>query len=408
MFEPHAPPRSFSHPPCPTDQWFSGRPKRECPQVVSPSASSTFLSSTNDLRNWTLASDIWFPVNENVSSSWPPKITFGTQKPSQSLHNTPDAMEGVISQRPKTARTRSATRAIRNRASRSNSLSSIPSMPTDLWRDVSIPKEDPNRLPASSGKCPHATLNPERTRSVDIVPEAGPRSKHESIPCCGPLLRPVLLPSANHISPGSTKSMPSFLAQWDEHERMFIRLRNAQKRTNPHLPLVVSLFNPLRAFMPPLHWKSINTAELNKPFAKIEWNCQRPLPSPALQTKLRSRKRCDAAAERLSTKAFLTGKLQSHCRDCSKDTLLKRLLLVRHWASELSEDALFESALSLIHDDDDHEMGNDGAKLDASFPEGVLLRDRNGFVDDRDWPMDDAPWIDDRDSAAKCYPLGLS
>ncbi|KAF7375268.1 hypothetical protein MSAN_00413500 [Mycena sanguinolenta] len=407
MFEPHPPEPSFPHSPCPVDQWFSGRPKRESPHVAPP-ASSTFLSSTNDLRNWTSALDIWFPVDENASSSWPPKITFSEKKSSQSSHNAPDAMEGVISWRPKIARTRSATRAIPNRISRSTSLSSVPSTPTNLWRDVSSPKgQDPTRLPASSGNCPHATLNPERTRSADIV--AGPRSKHESVACCGPLLQPVL-PSASHISPGPTNAVPSVLTQWDEHERMFLRLWNAQKRTNPYLPLVVSFFNPLRALMPPLHWKSINTAELNKPFAKIEWNFQRPLPSPALRTKLRSREyaRCDAAAERLSIKGFLTGKLQSHCRDCSKDTLLKRLLLVRHWASELSKDALFESALSLIHDDDDYEMGDDDARLDDCFPEGVHLRDRNGSADDDDRLMDDAPSTLDCDSAAKCYLLDLS
>ncbi|KAJ7189828.1 hypothetical protein B0H12DRAFT_1246512 [Mycena haematopus] len=401
FFESPAAEPSCTHPPHTKDQWVSGRPTRELPEPRAVSSSSTFLSSTDALKNSTLALDIWFPVNENASSSWPPKITFGDKRPRQSFYTSPDAMEGVISQRPestRSGRTRSATRAIPNRTSRLNSLSIVPATPTNLWREVSDPKgQDPTRLPATSP----VTLNSEPIRSVNTVLKVDPRSKHKRTSYCGALLPQPAPPSASH--PGPTTFVPSILTQWDQHEDMFLRMWNAQKRKNPYLPLVVSLFDPLRAFMPPLHWKTINAAVINKPSPKVEWNFQRPLPSPALRTKLRTRKQCDAAAERLSIKGILTGKLRPHCRVCSKDTLLKRLLLVRHWASESSADALFESALSLVHE----EEGANDATLDDSFPEAVLLRDRHDLVDD-DRPMDDAPSIVDCDSATKCRSLRLS
>jgi hypothetical protein len=87
---------------------------------------------------------------------------------------------------------------------------------------------------------------------------------------------------------------------------------------------------------------------------------------------------------------------------CSQDTLLKRLLLVRHWAA--SADALFESALSLLNHDaeDDCEMGN--ATLDDSFPDGIFLRDRHDF-EDEDGLMEDTPLIVARHP--ECYSLNL-
>ncbi|KAF8207032.1 hypothetical protein K438DRAFT_420429 [Mycena galopus ATCC 62051] len=348
-------------------------------------------------------SSIWFPMNENVSSSWPPKITFADTKPPQSSHISRNAMEGIITQHPRSTRsghTRSATRPIPNRTSRSNSLSSVPVTPTSLWREVSDLKGlDSTRKTVGSEKCPRTVLDPERVRSLSLAPETGPRSKHKSIACCGVALPSPALPSASGLLSPSTSFRPSGLTQWDQHECAFLRPLHAQKHINQYIPLVVSLSNPLRALMPPMYWKSIGTPA-NKPFQKVVWNFQRPLPSPALPTKLRSRKRCDTAAEPLSLKAFLTGKLRSHCRVCSKDTLLKRLLLARHWASESNEDAVFESALSLVHDD--YEMGhNDAALDDSSFPETVLLRDRDDFDDgDDDRPMEDAP-------TTKCYQLRL-
>ncbi|KAJ6577523.1 hypothetical protein B0H19DRAFT_562377 [Mycena capillaripes] len=356
------------------------------------------------------ASEMWFPVNENVSSSWPPKFTFQAGvKSSQFSRPSLDDMEGIIASHPQSTRsghTRFATRAIPNRTSRSNSLS-VPATPTNLWRKVSVPRGQD--FLSSRGlveglvgaeKCPHPPPGLGRIRPsppIDI-PEAVP-SEHDAAAHCNTPPPPALPPTVpSHPSLLSIRAKQSVLSQRDQKERSFLRLWGAQKHSNPHLPLVFSTFNPLRTLMPPLFWKSISTT--NRPFAKVEWNFQKPLLSPALRTRLRSRKDCDLAGERLSSRAFYSGKLRHHCRVCSKDTLLKRLLLVRHWASRA--DAMFESALSLLNAEDDFEMAD--TTLDDSFPEGVLLRDRDDFDDD-DGLMNDAPLIVERHS--ECYSLRL-
>lgn len=241
---------------------------------------------------------MWFPMNENVSSSWPPKFTFQTGiKSPRSPRPSPDAMEGIIAselQSPRSGHVRSATRAIPNRISRSNSLS-VPATPTNLWRQVSAPKGQDWTALSSRGlvgaeKCSHPPPRSGRIRPsppVDMEAEANP-SKHDATARCSTPPPPVL--------PPTVPSQPSLLAmhakqsvssQWDQNEPSFLRLWGAQKH-NPYLPLVFSPFNPLRTLMPPLFWKSISTT--NRPFAKVQWNFQKPLPSPALRTRLRSRK----------------------------------------------------------------------------------------------------------------------
>jgi len=352
------------------------------------------------------APDIWFPLTGNVSSSSPQKIALADMRTPRSSRVSPDAMEGIFGPPPQSLRsghTRPATRAIPNRTSRSNSLSSVPATPTSLWRQVSSDPtgQDLTRELVGSEKCPHTTLNPERVRSFPSlykVPVAASSSR-KGPACYETLLPPPALSPINTIPPNvSTSLVPSVLTQWAQNDRTFLRLWSAEKHKNPYLPRVVSPPNPLRALMPPMYWQSVNTTR-NRSLQKVEWNFRRPLPSPALPTKLRSRKQCDAAGERLSSKAVYAGKLRRHCRVCSQDTLLKQLLLVRHWASRA--DAIFECALSLIHADDDCEMGD--ATLDDCFPETVL-RDRDDFDDD-DRSMDDAPLIVDRHS--DCYPLRL-
>jgi hypothetical protein len=236
---------------------------------------------------------MWFPLNENISSSWPPKITFQTGGKSPcSSHTSPDAMKGIIGhpQNTRSGNTRSASRAIPNRAGRSNSLS-VPTTPTSLWRLVPVPKAQDVMLArglVGSEKCPHAPPGSRRIRPspcVNVEPDAG-LSKHDraapsDAPCPPPIL-PLTLP----ICP-SPVSIGSVSPQWGQNERAFLRLWSAEKRNNPHLPLVFSPFNPLRALMPPLYWNSVNTT--NEKFPKVEWNYKRPLPS-TLRTNLRSRK----------------------------------------------------------------------------------------------------------------------
>ncbi|KAJ6553489.1 hypothetical protein DFH09DRAFT_585600 [Mycena vulgaris] len=394
-----------------------------CPAGPSRTSSSvsTDPSSSDDRRlesrqseTMSSAPTIWFPLNENVSSSWPPKITFGPsrtssarEKSSRSLHTpSTDAMEGVITSHPRTGHTRSATRPIPNRATRSNSLN-VPATPTSLWREISDPKGFTRGL-VGSGPCPGAPpINLRRIRPspslIDIDPKATPcPSRHDRHDApCGP--RPPLLPlpppSPPSPSPSSTGSEHSVLTKWQQNERTFLQLWSAQKRNNPHLPVIVSPLNPLRAFMPPLHWQFINVKR--RPFQKTQWNFTKPLPSPALRPKLRSRKACDAASERLSAKAIFTGKFRPHCRLCSQDTLLKRLLLFNHWVARV--DLIFESALLLIKpDDDDYEMGD--APVDDDFPQAVFLKDRDDFDDD-DLTMDEDPLIAERH--ADSYALRL-
>ncbi|KAJ7895082.1 hypothetical protein B0H13DRAFT_1885697 [Mycena leptocephala] len=147
--------------------------------------------------------------------------------------------------------------AIPNRAGRSNSLS-VPTTPTSLWRLVPVPKAQDVMLTrglVGSEKCPHAPPGSRRIRPspcVNVEPDAG-LSKHDraapsDAPCPPPIL-PLTLP----ICP-SPVSISSVSPEWGQNERAFLRLWSAEKRNNPHLPLVFSPFNPLRALMPPLYW----------------------------------------------------------------------------------------------------------------------------------------------------------
>ncbi|KAJ7746298.1 hypothetical protein B0H16DRAFT_1556925 [Mycena metata] len=337
-----------------------------------------------------LASDLWFPVQkENVSSSWPPKIDFSGEPPPSR-----DAMEGISAPHPRRVdHIRSPTRSIPNRASRSNSLS-VPATPTNLWQQVSGDAKHVllTRELAGLDQCLHVPIDPSRIRPFASASTEAEDVRHDGA-ACG---------SADHRSPPPSPTAPPHpnasvsiyfkqpvLNTWEEAKRAFLDLWTVQRRTNPHLPLIVSLFNPLRAVMPPSYWKSVDTT--TKPLDKIVWNIKKPLPSRTLRTKLRSRRDCDVAGESCSPKAFLAGKLRHHCRVCGKDSLLKRLLLVHYWAAR-------NNALPLANaGDDDHEM-TDG------FPEPVFLRDRHDFDDFDDDPMDD-PLVVERHP--ECYPLRL-
>ncbi|KAJ6488169.1 hypothetical protein C8R47DRAFT_509849 [Mycena vitilis] len=209
-------------------------------------------------------SSMWFPVNDNISTSWPPQITFDAGRRPRSSSTSLDAMEGVLELHPQRTSdpTRSATRSISHRTSRSKLLS-VPTPPTSLWRQVPLSKgQDLDSLTRElfeAEKCSRATLASGRKRpapSVDMEPEADPSSQDGGTARC------------------KTPPQPLRVA-W-----------NMQKRLNPHLPLVLSAFNPSHApGTPPLYWKSINPR--NGPFQNVKWNIDRPHRPP---TKPRSRK----------------------------------------------------------------------------------------------------------------------
>ncbi|KAK7032763.1 hypothetical protein R3P38DRAFT_3186314 [Favolaschia claudopus] len=294
------------------------------------------------------ASDIWFPLNDDAPTAWPPKITFPPTKARKISLASFDAMEGIVEQHSKcgrSSRTGSPTRVIPNRPSRSQSLSSVPMTPPNLWQTVAKPKDRESL--GKSEKCLHATPNPARVRPAPppgLVAKVPP-SKQRKVARDDPPPYSSATPALRVYTKPPGLMVPSINLPREYNERLFLYLWRAQKRNNPCLPLVVSPFHPLRVLMPPLHWKSIDNT--NRPFPKVEWNFSRPLLS-SLNT--RSRKHCDEAGERLSTHAVLSGKLRRHCRACSKDSLHKRLLLVRHWAA--NADAVFESAMALITEDD--------------------------------------------------------
>ncbi|KAJ7244414.1 hypothetical protein B0H12DRAFT_1129462 [Mycena haematopus] len=209
---------------------------------------------------------------------------------------------------------------------------------------------------------------------------------------CDTLPKP-LPPPTTHIHPGS-RNLRRRQAHEAENQRMFsLRAWYIQKHHNPHLSLVLSHFNPLRALLSHVDWKFINTT--NRPFGKVGWNFKRPLRSPA---RLRIRKECDTAGERLSMEDVFSGGLRYHCRVCSKDTLLKRLLLVRHWAAKA--DAVYKSELSRMH------KGDDGETTNNDCPQTVFPRDLDDFEDGDGWPADEGPLIDYH-SATQSYPLRL-
>ncbi|KAJ7470894.1 hypothetical protein FB451DRAFT_1252506 [Mycena latifolia] len=394
---------------CPAAGSLDGSSSRAAPEDPS-SSSPTGESRQSDAG--LSAPTIWFPLNENVSSSWPPKITFGSphatshrkKSPQSSLTPSPNAMEGVITPPPQSTRTghsRSATRAIPNRTSRSNSLS-VPATPTSLWRGIPEAKSFTRGLVSDAcSDAPSTTSG--RIRPFPSFIELEPKtlycpSRHASGDVrCNTRPAPLALPPplAMYPSTSPTGSQHSVLTQWSQDERAFRHLCEVQRRKTPRLPLIVSPFNPLRAFMPPLYWNTV--AAKMPPLPKVKWNFTKPLPSPALRPKLHSRKACDPYAERLSAKAIFTGTIPPRCRICSQDTLLKRLLLFNHWAARA--DFIFESALSLILPDD-YEMEYD------SSPKGVLLKDRDDF-DDADRAMDETPLIAERPADTYSLPLPL-
>ncbi|KAJ7039706.1 hypothetical protein C8F04DRAFT_1086336 [Mycena alexandri] len=331
------------------------------------------------------SSNLWFPVqNENVSSSWPPKIDFSGEPPPAR-----DAMEGKSAPH---LRRVGHTRSIPNRASRSNLLS-VPATPTNLWQQVSGDAKHVllTRELAVLDKCPHAPFDLSRIRPFASSSMEAEVVRHSAAACGSADRRPPPPSPTAPLHPNTSVSIyfkQPVLNAWEEAKQTSLDLWKAQRRGNPYLPLMVSLFNPLRAVMPPSYWKSVNTT--TKPFDKVVWNIKKPLPSPALRTKLRSRKDCDVASESYSPKVFLTGKLRHHCRVCGRDSLLKRLLLVHYWAAR-------DDALSLANAGDDDKMA-------VSFPESVFLRDRHDFDDFDDDPMDD-PLVVERHP--ECYPLRL-
>ncbi|KAJ7676276.1 hypothetical protein B0H17DRAFT_127007 [Mycena rosella] len=214
-------------------------------------------------------------------------------------------------------------------------------------------------------------------------------SRHDgrNIPRDAPPPPPSLPPSAESIlspSPPSTGAEYSVSTRWSRDNAPCLHLWTVQKLKNPHLPLIPSPFSPLRSLMPPLYWKSLN----KPPLQKAQWNFTKPLPSPALPPRFHSRKVCDPLVERLSAKTLFTGKFRLRCRACSQDTLLKRLLLINHWAARAEH--IFEHALSLISDPDDPMV-----EVDEGYPQGVFLKDRDDF-DDTDGAMDEEPLITER------------
>ncbi|KAJ7220208.1 hypothetical protein GGX14DRAFT_433840 [Mycena pura] len=252
-------------------------------------------------------SAIWFPVNESQSSSWPPKINFchtpARAKTARSPHAPkPDAMDIVGLTR--STHARAASRAIPNRPSRSKSLS-VPATPTDLWQPVLDLKGKARDSPLTRGlpmfgvdKCPRSPAASGRIRPSSLAelcePGAWPLPPSVAIRCSASASPRPPAPTPPSLRSGSAPlgvlsicPQQPVLPQWDHAERAFLRLWSKQKRHNPHLSVVPSRFNPLRNAMPPMYWRSFDP---NHGQTRVEWNYERPLPSPALQTKLRSRK----------------------------------------------------------------------------------------------------------------------
>ncbi|KAJ7036862.1 hypothetical protein C8F04DRAFT_1094622 [Mycena alexandri] len=329
------------------------------------------------------SSNLWFPVqNENVSSSGRQRSTslenrrrLATQWREKARHTT-SSWPHTVYPEPCFAiqfaeRARDAHKPVA----------------AGLWRRQACPPDSRARCARQVSPC---AFDLSRIRPFASSSMEAEVVRHSAAACGSADRRPPPPSPTAPLHPNTSVSIyfkQPVLNAW-KRPSTSLDLWKAQRRGNPYLPLMVSLFNPLRAVMPPSYWKSVNTT--TKPFDKVVWNIKKPLPSPALRTKLRSRKDCDVASESYSPKAFLTGKLRHHCRVCGRDSLLKRLLLVHYWAAR-------DDALSLANAGDDDKMA-------VSFPESVFLRDRHDFDDFDDDPMDD-PLVVERHP--ECYPLRL-
>ncbi|KAJ7630294.1 hypothetical protein FB45DRAFT_1058324 [Roridomyces roridus] len=313
----------------------------------------------------------WFSFNEDLSSSWPPKITFTTDPvPRSSSPFSSDSMEGVITQRPQSTPRNSYSRAIPNRSSRSNTQQSVPTTPPNLWRQVPSKQEA-----ASFTRCRQPPVGSGRVRAIPDSVDLGFRG-----PGC-PESRPVrcVRETSRCLPP------PVIHVERSVEERDFRLLWSAEKRKNPHLPLVVSSLNPLRASMPPSYPERLPSNS-----SKAQWNYKKPI-----QRQLPWRRDCDAASDRLSSRAIFLGKAGSHCRSCKDDTLLKRLLRFNYWIA--FKDEMFEAALDLEDEADCWDILDEaGAEEDHNFPKGVSSHDRDDFEDEGGDRMDsdDAPVID--------------
>ncbi|KAF7377937.1 hypothetical protein MSAN_00217600 [Mycena sanguinolenta] len=186
---------------------------------------------------------------------------------------------------------------------------------------------------------------------------------------------------------------PPVLTEPNPNQAQFasISLWNAQRRNNPHLPPLVSHLNPLRSLQQMRSsWKFIRKPTESRTMP--EWNFRKLLPSPTL----RNRAWCDAAGQRLALEAFLVGKLRHPgCKICGKDTLLKRLLLVRHWAS--IADVVSDSAILRTYE-------NDFEMVDATqdnYDEDWSMVDTEGGL------MDDVPFtVTHPRMATESFPSG--
>ncbi|KAJ7244415.1 hypothetical protein B0H12DRAFT_808529 [Mycena haematopus] len=169
-------------------------------------------------------------------------------------------MEGAMS----TRQTQSGTRALLNRTSGSNAISTVHST-LGLWRQVPELKDE------------------------------GPKCQSGLTQC-----------------------------EQNERRRPLSSLWNVQRRNSPHLPLMVSPFNLLRTLMP-LYWNSIAT---RKPSQKAGWNFYQAL-SLIRPSHLKAM-RCGWQAPFVKG-----GSLREYgtIAGSAARTLLKRLLLIRHWAS---------------------------------------------------------------------------
>ncbi|KAF7317144.1 hypothetical protein HMN09_00449100 [Mycena chlorophos] len=418
---------------------------------VAVSASPMWVPHQND----TVAS--WPPKFSFCPSPTPPRSRSSSKMVVDGVSDQPRTTL------PPASLARWSSKAIPNRPSRAKSIgASVPSTPTNLWQPVAKQKgrcETESAkclLPPSefdgAERCLHPPVDPAKIRSFSndqlpaepIVPPPSPRPAARQLPTsqprseteqdvftplqsrqrdrAGPPRPPTPEPaepqhdsSPQSLSPVlsitsapclllASPAPPSVLFQWNLQQYAFNQRWCKQKLRNPHLPLVVSPLNPLREAMPPFYWRSVvpaisSTRTSTGLGARIVWNIKKPLPSPALRTKLRSRHACDAAGEFLSARQLFSGKLRHHCPVCAKDGLCKRLLLMNHWVERAEVE--FDRAL------DNMELDVEMTPVEE-LPKRVLLKDRDDFdeaVSPEERAMDEDPLIVERDPECHSLPL---